>query len=249
MFHQYKGIQIYYQTTGNGKDLILLHGWKQDVSTWWGVVDLLKTDFKLWLIDLPGFGRSDTPKKPWNVSDYADAVGDFIKKQTIKKPILLGHSLGGNISIKIVAKYPNLISKLILEDTSGLRKKSTLKQSILFILAKLIKYSLPNIFNLKEILRVKFYASIGSDYLGAGDLKATFQNIVDEDLSSDAKKIITDTLIIWGEHDREVPVTSGKKLYHLIKNSRIEIMEGVDHFPHLENPNLFTYYVKDFSLN
>lgn len=249
MYLKSNGINIYYQTTSKGPDLILLHGWKQDVSTWWGVVDLLKDDFKIWLVDLPGFGRSDSPIKPWTVSDYADTIAEFIKKQNIKKPILLGHSLGGNVSIKLASQYANLISKLILEDSSGLRKKSIIKQNLFMFMAKIVKYGLPNFLNLKERLRVKFYTSIGSDYLGAGELKETFQNMVDEDLSSDAKKISTDTLILWGEQDREVPLQKGKQLYHLIRNSRVEVFEGIGHFPHLENVGLFIYYVKDFSLD
>ena len=56
---------IYYQRLGQGPDLIMLHGWGNDVSSFWGVTDFLKDDFTLWLIDLPGFGRSDIPKNPF----------------------------------------------------------------------------------------------------------------------------------------------------------------------------------------
>lgn len=246
MFHKYKDLQIYYQTAGSGKDLILLHGWKQDVSTWWGIVDLLKDDFKIWMIDLPGFGRSNIPGKPWNISDYVDSVGEFIKENKINKPILLGHSLGGNVAIKLASSHPEIVSKLILEDSSGFRKKSTLRSQIFLFGAKLLKYLIPDS-TFKERLRNKLYGSIGSDYLSAGPLRKTFQNIVSEDLTGEAKNITTETLIIWGEKDREVPVSSANKLYHLIENSSLEIMEGVGHFPHLENTKLFTYYVKDFS--
>jgi len=247
MYLNSKNINIYYQTAGRGPDLVLLHGWKQDVSTWWGVVDLLKDDFKIWLIDLPGFGRSDSPKNPWTVSDYADAVADFIKKLKIKKPILLGHSVGGNVAIKLVSKYPNLISKLILEDSSGIRPQDNPFRFILYLLAKVFHYLVPNLFGIKDKIRYNFYHSLESDYLNAGDLKGTLVNILNENLVGELLKIKTETLILWGEKDHVVKLNYGKKLYRLIPNSRLEIIENADHFPHQENPNLFIYYVKDFS--
>ena len=63
--------QIYYQKIGQGKDLVMLHGWANDVSSFWQVTQELKDDFTVWLIDLPGFGRSENPKKPFTVTDYA----------------------------------------------------------------------------------------------------------------------------------------------------------------------------------
>ena len=247
MFVNIKGQQIYYQVTGRGENLILLHGWKQDVSSFWPLVDLLKNDFKLWLIDLPGFGRSDNPKKPFSLINYSKIVAEFIKQNHIKKPIILGHSLGGNIAVKFAANYPNFFSKLILEDSSGLRPENNSRGLIYLIAAKIIKYLIPDTLNLKEKLRVKFYKSIGSDYLGAEDLKLTLQNILNSDISKDATKIKNETLIIWGENDQAVPLASGKTLYQLIPNSKFILIENVGHFPHLENPDLFTYYVKDFS--
>lgn len=246
MYINLKGQSVFYQTTGSGKNLILLHGWKQDVSTWHPIVDLLKDDFKLWMIDLPGFGKSDIPEKTWQVSNFAETVSLFIKDLKIKEPILLGHSLGGNVSLKLAIKYPDLLNKLILEDSSGIRPKSNLKNSFSLTAAKIFNFLVPNIGNIKEKARRKFYNQIGSDYLDAGELKETFKNIINEDLSSEVSKIKTETLIIWGERDQEVPVSLAKKLYQLIKNSDLEILEGIGHFPHLENPKLFAHYVKEF---
>lgn len=246
MFAKIGQLSIYYQTVGYGKDLVFLHGWKQNVSNFWPIIDLLKKDFKLWLIDLPGFGRSDMPQKPLSIGDYAKIVADFISENHIKNPILLGHSLGGNVAIKLAGNYPNLISKLILEDSSGIRPKQSLKNIPLLLVAKLIKFLIPNIFNFKEKLRAKFYTAIGSDYLGADKLRDTFVKIVNEDMSTDARKITVPTLIIWGEKDLSVPLERGRKLYHLIKNSKLEVIESAGHFPHLENPSRFIYYVKDF---
>lgn len=242
---------IYYQKIGKGKDLILLHGWGQDVSTWWGIVDLLKNDFTLWLIDLPGFGRSDIPKTPFKMKDYAEIVAEFIRAQRINRPILLGHSLGGRVAIRLASHMSsgnvNFIDKLILEAAAGIKPKRDHLKPIFYALAKL-SYLIPNLFNLKERLRVWFYKSLESDYINAGSLKETLKNILDEDLTSGLPNIQTETLLIWGEEDptQEASPKFGKRMYQLIKNSRLEVLEGVGHFPHLERPDLFAQYVKDF---
>ena len=249
MYINISDLKIYYQEAGEAKDLILIHGWKQDVSSFWGLVDLLKTDFKLYLIDLPGFGRSDAPKNPYTISDYSEIVKKFIEEKKIKKPIVLGHSLGGRVGIKLASTNPNLIDKLILEDAAGIKPKQDPLKPFIYVIAKIFRHLIPNVFNLKEKLRHLFYKKIESDYLNAGVLTETLTNILDEDLTPDLKKIETETLLIWGEKDPndESSLASGKKMYRLIKNSRIEIFEGVGHFPHLEKPILFASYVKDFS--
>lgn len=239
---------IYYQKIGKGKNLILLHGWKQDVSSFWGVVDLLKDQFAIYLVDLPGFGRSDNPKTAFSVSDYAEIIKGCINKLKIKNPTLLGHSVGGRIAIKLAAKNPTLLHKLILEDSAGIRPKRDIPKFIFYFFAKIFKYLVPNIFNLKEKVRIKFYKSLESDYLTTGDLKETFTQILNEDLTDDLPKIETETLLIWGEKDPtlEASLKNGKRMYQLIENSKMAIIEDVGHFPHLENPERFVYYVKDF---
>lgn len=245
MYQAIKKQIVYYQKVGKGKDLILLHGWKQDVSTWWPLVDLLKDNFTLWLLDLPGFGKSGNPKKIWGMEEYTNFVAQFIKDNKLKKPAILGHSFGGSVAIKLASNYPELISKIILDASSGIRPKPTLTNRLSKSIAKIIKV-LPNIFNSKQLLRTWFYKTIQSDYLEAGDLKETFKKILSQDLTNDAKKIPHETLIIWGENDKTVPLKRGLTLYQLIKNSRIEVMEETGHSPHLKNPILFTNYVKDF---
>src|SRR3989344_3673782 len=144
---------IYYQNLGSGKDLIMLHGWKQDVSTFHNVSEELKKHFTLWLIDLPGFGRSENPKKDFTVEDYSDIIAEFIKINKISRPNLLGHSVGGRISIVLASKYPEIIDKLILEDSAGIRPKRDLLKFLFYPVAKILKYLLPDLLNIKTKLR------------------------------------------------------------------------------------------------
>ncbi len=238
---------IYYQKVGKGLNLVLLHGFGQDVSTWWGITDLLKDDFTLWLIDLPGFGRSENPKKPFSVKDYADIIQGFIKENKITNATVLGHSLGGRVAIKLASLHPYDLTRLVLEDTAGIRPDKNILQSLSLPAAKIIKYLMPDLFGLKTRLRHRVYRKLESDYLTALD-KPTFINVINEDLTSDMKKIKTETLVLWGEKDRTVPLVNARRIYQIIGNSRLEIIDNVGHFPHLENPVIFAYWVKNFCL-
>lgn len=246
MYSQIESQNVYYQRVGKNRNLILIHGWGTDVSTFWPIVDLLKNNFTLWLIDLPGFGRSDLPKKTFTISDYAKIIAEFIKKNSINKPIVLGHSYGGKIAIKLTSLYPNLIDKLILEGSSGIKPKKTLFQILLFPVVKIANLFLPNVFNTKSKIRNKLYKKLESDYADAGKMKAIFLNTLKEDITPDLSKIKTETLLIWGEKDRAVPLKYGKKIYQLIKNSKLVVLEDTDHFPHIKWPERVAYYVKDF---
>lgn len=238
---------LYYQKVGSGKDLVILHGWGHDVSSFWPVVDQLKGTFTLYLVDLPGFGRSELPKKPFTVQDYAKTIAEFLQQQHIK-PILLGHSVGGRIGIKLAAYHPELIEKLILEDAAGIKPKRDVPKVILYLIAKTFRYLLPDVFGVKQKIRHRFYKALESDYITAGAMKETLKNILAEDLTLDLPKIKTETLLIWGEKDPtgEASLANGKKMYRLIPNARIAVLDDTGHSPHLEKPDQFCYWVKDF---
>lgn len=246
MYIKINNQRIYFQKVGKGKNLILLHGWGQDVSTFWQVSDLLKDNFTLWLIDLPGFGRSDIPKVAFDTKDYAKIIKDFIRKNKISKPTVLGHSFGGKISIRFTSLHPNLIDKLILVASSGLKKDPSFRNAIAYPLAKIVHYLIPDIFNIKTIIRRKFYSKIESDYENAGVMKDTLIKTIKEDLTADLKRIDNETLLIWGDSDKAVPLKYGKRMYRLLKNSKLIIMEEQGHFLHIHDPERFANYVKLF---
>jgi pimeloyl-ACP methyl ester carboxylesterase len=241
--------QVYYQKIGQGKNLVLLPGWANDVSSFWNIAQELKNDFTVWLIDLPGFGRSETPKKPFTVSDYAEIVKGFLDQLKIKKPVILGHSHGGRTTIKLLANYPDIAEKIILEDAAGIKPKRDGYKFMAYTGAKLFNILFPEIWGVKKILRHYFYKNIESDYINAGNLKETLKLILAEDLVSDIKKIQTETLLLWGENDptMEASLANGRKMYKMIPKSRLEVIEGAGHHPHIDNPKMFVYWVKDFA--
>ena len=227
----------------NGKEsIIILHGWGRTFKEWVPLAKLLSTRYKLILLDLPGFGNSFLPKdRELGISDYAFFVETFLEKLRIKDVILLGHSFGGKVGIALASKSRK-INKLFLIDTSGVSEKS-LKTKIIIKSLKLLK----KIFQFSPTIQDKIGFFLGSeDYKKSGSLRKTFKKVVSENISLSAKRIKVQTVIIWGENDKEVPVSSAKKLYALIPNSWIRIVWGAKHNPHLEDPQKFIGILQDY---
>lgn len=229
-----KDTLIYFEVLGetNNNNIIILHGWGQNHTHWLPLAQKLSLDNKIWLIDLPGFGATPTNPKINDSYQYADLIKNFIIKKNIKNPIVIGHSFGGKIAIILATKIN--LKKLILISPSGVENKNPLVYLKIFI-AKILKLPLsPLPQNLKNDL-IKLVGS--KDYLESSDKKNIFQSVINQKVDREAKKINTQTIIIWGERDRELSVKNAKILKSLIKKSIIKIVWGADHNPHIEKPN------------
>ena len=99
MFKKIKNIKINYKQYGNGDDVILLHGWGQNIQMMDPLGKNLEGNHRITIIDLPGFGLSSEPESVIGVPDYADVVHELLKELKIKNPIIIGHSFGGRVAI------------------------------------------------------------------------------------------------------------------------------------------------------
>jgi len=188
------------------QNLVFLHGWGQDKNTLESLASQLPGQ-KIFF-DLPGFGETELPKRAWGVADYAN----YVKQNFLQeKSIIIGYSFGGRVAIKLAANYPELVEKIVLIASAGLRKKISLKR----IWRKIIKKS-------------------SGDYQRAGVLKPIFSKIVCEDLSKDCKQVKQEVLILAAENDTEAPVWVAKKMRRLLKNSKLIILPNLDHWSILD---------------
>jgi pimeloyl-ACP methyl ester carboxylesterase len=195
-------------------------------------------------LDLPGFGGSQILKQPMTVGDYANIVAEFIRKLELKNVIIIGHSFGGRVGIKLSSQHPELISKLVLVDSAGFAMNAP-KKKLMAMAAKAVR----PIFKpqIMQGLRKKIYKNIGAeDYLATPELQKTFVNITSEDLSADLKNIKVPTLIINGENDKDTPVEFGQRMNSLIPNSKLQILNNAGHFSFLDQPEEFVKIVIDF---
>ena len=97
-----KGKKIYYEVEGEGYPVILLHGWLANSKTMQPIANGLKQKFKVYNIDIIGFGKSELPDNPMTTNDFGDFLKEFINNIGEKNPILIGHSNGGRIIINAV---------------------------------------------------------------------------------------------------------------------------------------------------
>ncbi len=237
-----------YQDEGTGKVILFLHGWQDNLHSFNPLVPLLSSTSRIIRLDLPGFGRTELPRETWDLDCYVQFVKNFIQELNIPVDTLVGHSFGGRIVIKGSATNNLKSRKMILISSAGIAKNRTFRNLTLVIFAKiggLITYIPPLVF-WREELRSKIYRLIGSDYIDAGVLKATFLKVISEDLSASAKRITTPTLLIWGANDTETPLADGEKLSQLIRESELKLISGAGHFVHQDKPQEVANLIKEF---
>ncbi len=244
MDYIYKNKYVYFEKTGSGNPIILLHGWGVDISIFDSITNMLKTKYTVYAIDLPGFGKSDEPDIPYNLDDYVELLYQFIVDLDIHNPILLGHSFGGRIAIKFASLYK--VNKLILVDSAGLKQKNFIKTKSKIILYKLKKkyYKITkNVIKYNDLL----INSGSQDYKDASTImKKILVNVTNEYLERYLKDITCDTLIIWGKKDDVTPYYNAIKLKKKIKNAGLVTLEGVGHFPFIESKKTFNKILKSY---
>ena len=109
----FKTCDVNYEKVGSGEcELVFLHGWGGEIDSFKFICKYLKNEYRALFIDFPPFGKSTEMQKPWTIFDYAELVLEIMRKEKIKKPILIGHSFGGKISLLYASKYE--VEKLVL---------------------------------------------------------------------------------------------------------------------------------------
>lgn len=234
-----KNVKINYISYGKGKDILLLHGWGQNIEMMKQVGDGLKDDYRITIMDLPGFGKSEEPKEPWTLEDYNSLIEEFVKKKDLKDLTIVGHSFGGRIATIYASK--NKLYRLVLLSSPMIKKKSgnSPKQKILKFLKKI------PLLNKSESF---FKKRIGStDYRNASDImRKILVNTVNTDLIPYAKKINCPVIFIGGDNDPMVPLYEAEEIEKSIKDCGLIIYPGRDHYAYLEDLYRTINIIKSF---
>lgn len=243
--------KINYEVEGEGKPVILLHGWLASLETMRPLQKHLSNWFKVYNVDVIGFGKSELPDKPLNTNDFGDFLSEFINKLKIENPILIGHSNGGKTIINYAGRNLGKINKIVLIDSTGIkpkRKPSYYFKVYTFKIVKNIVKVLPKKF---ENLREKALNKFGSaDYKSSPEILRKTMNII---LNEDQRKIMTNinvpTLMIWGDKDTATPLEDARKMEKLISNSGIAVLEGAGHFSYLDRLSQCLLILDEFLKN
>lgn len=194
----------------------------------------LSSNFKVYSIDLPGFGQSSIGV-PLGIEEIADILYKFIEKFQIERPIICGHSYGGRIGIVYASKYP--VDKLVLISSAGLKQKLKISKKLKIRIYKMLK---------KCHLPVKMGST---DYRNADNVKRIMLvKAVNKDLTEYMYKITAPTLLIYGEKDDVTPVVMANQIKERIKGASLIVMEECGHFPYLERASFFTIILMSFLL-
>ena len=250
-------IKTFYLSAGTGEPLVLIHGAGGGAVLWGPIIELLSKHFHIIAPDVVGYGESDKPEAPYNKKFFSTWLRQFCDSLNIEKMNLLGNSQGGAIAMQFVLDNPAKVKKLILVDSAGFRAWG-ITPAVLF------KVAAANIFPTKRTVQniVKylvhkndnFAGDDGIDYLikvirssggrlpfvnGKGRAVAPFS-------THQLRQISNPALIIWGEKDRILPLSHGKKGYKKLPDARLKIIPDTGHTPFIDRPEEFKNIVLHF---
>jgi len=228
---------VRYIQYGEGDDVVLLHGWGQNIEMMRPLGDKISNK-RITILDFPGFGESTEPDKSWTIYSYVEFLEEFIKKLKLKNITLIGHSFGGRVAIGYASR--NKVDKVVLLGSPCVRseRKST-KEKVLKTLKKV-----PLLNGFGEYMK-NFIGS--EDYKNAsGVMREVLVSVINQDLSECAKKIDAPTLLIWGSLDTAAPVEDARKLEELLKDGALIVLEGYTHYAYLEALNQVSNIIHTF---
>lgn len=237
MFVIYKDSKVYYKRKGKSPmPILFLHGWGGSTKSF----EFLSRDGDI-LIDFPPFGKSQEPKIEYSLDDYVNIVLLVLKTEKVEKVNIVAHSFGGRVAIELASKY-NVVNKMLLTSSAGLKPKFCVKKYLCQIRYKHIKEKVQ-----KGTLDKSALDSFGSkDYKNLSPImKKTFVKIVNYYQNDMLKNIKCDTLLVWGRFDKETPLYMAKTLKRHIKNSEL-IVYPSGHFCYLENSFAFGQIINNF---
>jgi pimeloyl-ACP methyl ester carboxylesterase len=258
------GYSTHYIEKGEGEPVILIHGFLYNSYTWNNNIDALADRFKVYALDLWGFGYSTREPLDYGYPLYADQLLKFMDALNIQKASLVGHSMGGGTCIFFSVQHRERVNKVILVDPAGMPNPLPLIGKI----ANLPKVGefllgLKGNFYRKMVLSTTFIYDKGfitDSYFenvtrfhkikGTTEVllkilrKQFFHTLLDE--IRRLGEIDVSILIIWGRHDQAVPFERGQGMHKILRGSRLEIFEQMGHCPHDEQSQKFNQLALDF---
>lgn len=265
-FIHINGNSIYFESfrqhPSSKKTIILLHGFLSSSFSFRRLVPYLINEYNVISIDLPPFGQSGKSRRyKYSYKNLAMTVIQLVEKMHLNKIILLGHSMGGQISLYIAHLRPDLIDKVVLLCSSAYLKKSKphlvlasyLPFSHLFVKRWLERSGLEN--NLRLVV---YNQSIIDEEMAEGylapflkdDIFSALAKLIRDregDLTADIiNKIQVPCLLLWGEQDKIVPLQTGKQLQKDLNNSKLIVLKETGHLLPEERPEEVYEYIREF---
>ena len=264
-----KGIKTRYWTAGDkGPILLLIHCFGASVEIWQHNIEPLAKFYRVYAIDLVGFGRTDKHEGTYTPPLMVQFIDDAMTALNLEKVTLIGLSMGGGLSILYTLRFPHKVDKLVLIDSAGLGKE------IIFSIRLISLPFLGELFTKPS--RKMAYLFFKPTVLDSNQLKGQFtdiyyelfslpgaqmamlkvlrsgctffglkKNVLNETMMN-LHRITSPTLIIWGKQDVMLPLKQAYYAKEKIPDSKLHIVEQCGHMPNFEKPDEFNQVVLDF---
>ena len=231
------GTETAYRISGEGRDVVLMHGWGQNMDMMAAIEEHLSPYFRVINLDFPGFGESAEPAKAWGMPEYVEFFRAFCAENGIENPILIAHSFGCRVAIRYAALYP--VYKMCLTGAAGIRPKLTAGQKMRTAVYKAGKKYL-QLTGQHQRLKELQDRSGSVDYRNAkGVMRETFVKVVNDDLSPVLKEVKCPVLLVWGDKDEAAPLWMGQQMEREMPDAGLAVFQGDDHFAYWHQPARF----------
>ena len=265
------GHRVTYRDDGDGDETILLiHGMAGSSRTWRDVTPALAQRYRVVAPDLLGHGESAKPMGDYSLGAHASGLRDLMARLEIERATIVGQSLGGGIALQLAYQHPGLCDRLVLVSSGGLgREVSPILRMLSLPGSELVLLVVAsgfvrdrgrsvNRWLRDQGIRTSWMAEMWRAYASLADAEnrqafvRTLRSVVDlggQVVSANDRLYLAaavPTLIIWGDHDDIIPVAHAHAAHAAIPGSRLEIFEGVRHFPQSEDPERFLEVLDDF---
>ena len=263
-------MNIHYRDEGEKKDsipIVLIHGTGSSLHTYDHWTKELIINHRVIRMDLPGHGLTGPfPNRNYSIGDYIDFIKCFLEEIGVKKCVLAGNSLGGNIAWRFTLKYFDIVNKLILIDAAGypIKSKSTplafeiaqipiIQNLFTYITPRTVaKVSVENVYKDKSKVTEELVDRYFELTLRKGNRQAFVDRFkVKKDTVSYKKiKLINQrTLILWGENDELIPLSMAYQFHSDLPNGVLVILKNTGHVPMEESSSESLKPVIDFLRN
>lgn len=258
-------INIYYEFYPNpnsNKTLVLLHGFLSSTFSYRRLIPFLNKEYQVVSIDLPPFGKSGKSNKfVYSYRNLAQTVIQLISALDLKEITLIGHSMGGQIVLNILHQQPDIAENAVLLCSSSYAKRSRLPLiigSYIPYFHLYVKFWLARSGVMKNLQNVVHDHTMLNDEMLFGYLKPFLEDEIflaltrmirdhEGDLSTGTLSQITHPcLLIWGEYDRVVPLSVGKRLKNDLRKSELIILKETGHLVPEERPEDVFVHIKQF---
>ena len=263
-FIDLNGRSTHYIEKGEGEAIILLHGFFYDSYMWDRNIDVLAEQFKVYALDLWGFGYSTREPLDYGYPLYSEQVLLFMDNLGIQRASLAGQSMGGGTAIWFCVHNRQRVNKLLLVDSSAMPHSLPLTGKIFnlpgvgeFALGLNTNFirrkNLANIFiHNKELLTdsyvdnvTRFHKIKGTIACSLKILRKEFFHTLSEQINK-LSELDVPILIVWGKQDKGIPVRKGEEMHAILKGSRLEIIDGAGHVPNFDKAEEFNKLALDF---